>query len=551
MTDPASQTSLEPNAKRAWLAPCAIVFVGVTILLGCTIRTFGITTDEPVHIRNHAHAVRWLEGFSKHSIAENLSKERLADGWRSGIEVNKNLPLPTFVSLFGYAVAGQFDSFPASFRWGNVFVFALACSVIFHWVRVRYSTAAAAVALAAVLGNPRLFAHANLLAVDTLVGCFWIFASWALVNSRTNWRWAIAFGVLAGIGSTVKPTFWFAGPMWVVWGLFNRPKELFKPFIGLFIIAPITVVVFSPMWWTSPIGSFIDYMKMLGTDDTGWAIGTYYLGDIYQTATTESVPWHAVPVMTAIATPLWILALALIGGFQAIRNRSSTADDGMLWLMSAVTLPLVCMLPNTPNHESLRLFRSAFMFAPLLAAAGFESIRTLGRKAAITEAQRSTWAWIPVAAIVALAGWQTVRMHPGQLSFYNLSIGGLPGAAENQKMPLGLPERNRPRFEIAYWWAAMNEDAFTEMQTHIPEGESLTIFPAHYGMELLREHGKFRDDIKLVYPADQPNFILLYGRLGSLADPVAAPFASIFLHREPVWEKRIDGVRVAALFQSQ
>lgn len=543
-------SSREDHSQRHRLIPTACVVVGVVALLGLTIRDYGLTTDEPVHIKNHGHAVDWLKGFSEHGLAGNLTSEKLAAGWRSGIETNKSLPLPTFVAMLGYATLGQFDSFPASFRWGNVFVFGLACGVIFHWIRTRYSDAAAVIALAGVLGNPRLFAHANLLAVDTLVGCFWIFASWALVNSRSSWRWAIGFGILAGIGATVKPTFWFAVPMWIVWGLMNRPRELGKPALALFLVAPLATLLFSPMWWTNPIGSFVDYLKMLGTDTTGWQIGTYYLGDIYQTATTPTVPWHAVPLLTAISTPLWILILGFVGAVRAVRRRRDVTDDGMLWLMSALALPVICMLPNTPNHEGVRLYRSAFMFVPMLAAGGFESIVGLFRRPNQERPRRtSLFAWIPVAVICVLSVWQTSRIHPGQFSFYNLAVGGLPGAAENKTMPIGLPERNRPRFEIDYWWAAMNDEAFVEMQSHIPEGGSLSVFPAHYGLDLLREHGTFRSDIKLVTPGENPDYILLYGRLGSLADPRAAPFATMFLHGEPIWEKRVDGVRVAAMFK--
>jgi len=545
------------DRPRRW--PAVLVALGVTVLLGFTIRDFGLTTDESTYIRNHRRVIDWIGDFADVGFAENLRQPRLRAGWRNACEENKNLPLSTIVSTLGYAVAGHFDSFPAAYRWGNVFVFAAACGVIFHWVRIRYSNSAAFIALAGLLGNPRLFAHANLLAVDTLVGCCWVFACWALVNSRRSWRWSIAFAVIAGLGATTKPTFWFVVPMWIFWGLLHRPRTLGRPAVCLAVVAPLTMLLFSPMWWTDPVGGFLDYLQLLGTDSTGWQIGTYYLGELYQMEGREPVPWHAVPLLTAVTTPIWLLAFAFAGAVRAIRRLGDTSDDGMLWLLSALALPLVCMLPNTPNHDGLRLYRAAFFFLPLLAASGFESLKQflLRRKPSVRTddvkrgkfMRRLRWDWIAVAALSSLAIWQTGRMHPGQLSFYNWSVGGLQGAAEVRKLPASLPERRRPSFEIAYWWAGMNERAFAEMQSHIPRGATLAVFPHHDGLDLLREQGQFRSDIEVVFPPDRPMFVLLYGRLGSLADPRAAPFATLFLHGRPVWEKRIDGVRVAALFR--
>ncbi len=544
-----------PETKPPRLLSAVLVGLGVFVLLGFTIRDYGLSTDEPIYIRNNHAIIQWVRDFQSVGLLDNLSEERRKNGWRFARPENKNLTLVSIVSTLGWVIAGRLDSFPAAFRWGNVFVIAATCGVMFHWIRTRYSHSAAWIAILALLGTPRLFAQLNLAAIDPLVGCFWVLASWALVKSRDNWRWAIAFGVLAGIGATSKPTFWFAVPTWILWGLFHRPRELGRPGVCLLTFAPLTAFLLSPMFWSNPVAEFVSYLKLLGTDATGWKIGTYYFGEIYQTANTPPVPWHAVIVMTAVTTPLWILALAGLGSWQAVKRFRQDGEDGGLWLMSAAALPIICMLPTTPNHDGLRLYRAAFFFLPLLSACGWNAIwkmrlfSTQQTQPHADNMQDRPIAWAALAGLIVLTIWQSARIHPGQLSYYNITVGGLSGAASSQPMPPTLPERNRPRFEIAYWWAAMNNDAFEQMQSHIPQGGTLWVFPQHDGFDLLRKHGQFREDIQLVQPSDQPQFTLLYGRLGSLADPNAAPLATIFLHRPAVWELKIDGVRVAALFR--
>ena len=106
----------------------------------------------------------------------------------------------------------------------------------------------------------------------------------------------------------------------------------------------------------------------------------------------------------------------------------------------------------------------------------------------------------------------------------------------------------RPQFEIDYWWAAMNEPAWAEMQQHLPQGAKLWVFPEHFGLERLQEWEDLRQDITIVGP-DQAQYLLLYGRLGRLLDPRSGNLGRLFLEGQPLWELRIDDVRVAALFR--
>lgn len=547
---PEPPIALPTTPPSRW--PAVGVFVGVTVLCGFLTRDYGISTDEPAYIRDAERVQQWFADFGTAGFAENMSEERRQAGWPFAQAENRNLPLVTVVSLIGRLVIGQFDSFPAEYRWGNVLLWAVTCAVAFRWVQVRMSTPAAIVVLVALLGNPRLFVHAQLMSVDTLIGCLWLLGSLVLADSRERWRPAIVFAALAGIGLTSKPTFWFAIPAWILWGLLQRPKELWRPAVALVTVTPLTAYCLLPMWWSSPIDGFSGYIAAMSGGEWTWDIGTYYLGDIYQTEETVPVPWHSVIVLTVVTTPVWALVLAVIGTFWSLRWWRDVSDHGLLWVICGLTLPLLCMLPGTPCHDGPRQYRALFYFLPLLAGGGFEVLRLRvlagpGR----TEPQRRFLTIGTLAVLTATAAWPLIRMHPGQLSYYNVVVGGLPGAATPVKLPRNLPEQNRPLFEIAYWWTVLNDEAIDEMQSHLPQGATLWVHPNAPGLTLHQQRGRFREDIQFVRPSDGPQYALLYGKLGSLADPTSRPAATVFLYGDAVWEKRIDGVRVVALFNAE
>ncbi|QDT51232.1 hypothetical protein Pan258_53210 [Symmachiella dynata] len=526
-----------------------VVSIVVMLLMGITVRDYGLTTDEPIYILNTHRFIDWTADLFQQGPSVAFEDERLREGIYFARSDSKNLPATTLIAALGYVTVGQFDSAPAAYRWGNVIVFAITCGVVFQWIRRELSYGAAMIAVLALLGTPRLFANAHFLNIDTLVGCFWVLAAWALYYSRENWRWSIGFALFCGVGMMTKPTFWFALPWFCVWGLFYHRRELWRAAVCLVTVTPFTALLLIPLWWSNPVGGFFDYIALLRQEENGWQIDAFYLGDVYQMTGMPPVPWHSVIVLPLVTTPIWILVLAAVGLVHWLR-RERTSDLLGLWVGSSVVLPLIVMLPSTPAHDGVRLYRASFFFLALIAAYGFQTLSDhwLKRTDQSSDSTRSRWEWAAIAALAAVAVWPLWRMHPGQLSYYNLAVGGLHGAATPQEVSSLPGNFKRPQFEIDYWWAAMNEPAWAEMQQQLPQGAKLWVFPEHFGLERLQEWEDLRQDITIVGP-DQAQYLLLYGRLGRLLDPRSGNLGRLFLEGQPLWELRIDGVRVAALFR--
>ena len=531
-------TNAFPGQARRLLLESILIGIGVLLLMAFTVRHYGLTIDEARYLDNNQRLIKWVRDLGSDGLALSLSRERLRDGWYSARPENKNLPLVSVISVTGYLLGGRLDEPLAAWRWGNLIVMAITCGCAYHWVASEVSKPAALVAIAGLLGTPRLFAHANLMSIDTLVGCFWVLGAWALFYVNRGWKQRIGFAVLTGIGLTSKLTFWFAIPGWCVWCAVYRRDQLRQTLLVLATCAPAVALVLIPMWWTNPIAGFIDYLKMLRDDPDHWNIGVFYLGQVYQTATTPPVPWHSGLVLPLVTTPFWLLGLFVWGTSQSLLRRPRSAL-GVLWLLGFSTLIVVCMLPNTPAHDGLRLYRASFYFLPLVAALGFESLRTAWserrrrhRRTDSVRARRMRAAVFAIAlSLVSIR--PCYRSHPAQLSYYN-PLAELVSAGSNQ-------------FEISYWWEVLNPRAITAMQKHLPPGAKLHTYPHNPGLEWMQNWGYLRNDIQHVVP-ERAEYVLLYGRLGELFQKNSPRgWAFAFLKNNGLWELRTQDSRLLML----
>ncbi|MBQ15533.1 MAG: hypothetical protein CMJ65_00265 [Planctomycetaceae bacterium] len=578
-SDLAATQQQHPHAlpERAWPGRAAPFAVAALCLLvtAWSVREPGLTTDEPRYIENTERLHSWFGQLVDQGPSVAFQHQQLADGWYYARPDSKNLPLVSLVGSLGRLTVGRFDSEPASYRWGNLLILAVTCGVVFAWIREEISPPAAVVAVAALVGMPRVFTHAQLMSIDPLVASFQVLSCWALWKSRDHrgWTWPVLFGVLAGIGAMSKPTFWLIVPGWIIWAAFTGPRRLWRAGVCLVIVAPLSALFLMPPWWTNPLAGFLDYLDLLLNDPAGWKIDVYYLGHIFQTELTPGVapipvPWHSVPLLTAITTPPWILVLLvvevigwilalLLAVLTARADRATdhpvpdpsedTASENRaialqgLWLMAAAILPLIVMLPGTPAHDGTRLYRPAHYFVALLVAAGFERIRQRWLS------DRRHWLTATSAASLAvLATWTTLAAQPAGLSYYNSFVGGFAGASRTVPLGPSLPEPRRPLHEISYWWELLNRRALDDMQQHLPQGARVTFFPEHYGGDLLQKWGHLRKDLQIV-STTEAEYMLMYGRMGRVVDPRAHPSGTRFLHGAPDWELRVDGVRVAVL----
>ena len=240
-----------------------------------------------------------------------------------------------------------------------------------------------------------------------------------------------------------------------------------------------------------------------------------------------------------------------------------------LWLVSAATLPVLVMLPNTPAHDGIRLFLPALFFAAMIAGYSFDWLarRTVFRRpllasdrsaksaSQMSSKKRTRRPVRPVEIItvsvlfIPVCIWTTWNIHPAELSYYNLLVGGFSGAAEPVYHSPTSPVNPRPAYEITYWWDCVDVDAWQEMQSHLPQGAALWVFPDFVGLQRFEEWGLLREDLQIVRQPMGAEYVMIYGRLGRITPHEVHPLGQMFFNRKPIWEHRLHGVRVAGLYR--
>jgi hypothetical protein len=161
-----------------------------------------------------------------------------------------------------------------------------------------------------------------------------------------------------------------------------------------------------------------------------------------------------------------------LGRRQAIAPRE--------WLLIANGLfPLaVFSVPGVTVYDGERLFSFVFPLWAVLIGRGAENARAW---------LSARWSPRVVAAVLGLffsgQAYGLVALAPCWLSYYNLAVGGVPGAAR-----LGL--------EVSYWGDGVTRTLLAEVAKRVPAGEEVATLPELYAgqwNEVWRQAPRLRD----------------------------------------------------------
>jgi hypothetical protein len=194
-------------------------------------------------------------------------------------------------------------------------------------------------------------------------------------------------------------------------------------------LAALVLYAIQPVWWSAPIWGLARFLVSNLTREKSVPVTSLYLGTVYRFA----LPWHNTLVITAITTPVLVTVLGLIG-IGSTLAKAWSAPDRLIWTLSWSVLMVVRAMPNTPGHDAERLILPSVASFSVLAGLGVGCLRdqlACGRSVLVA----------PVLAALAIGECflGIVWTYPYNLSYYNLAVGGLPGA-------------ERLGFEETYYW---------------------------------------------------------------------------------------------------
>lgn len=332
-------------------------------------------------------------------------------------------------------------------------------------------------ALAIVL-MPRLFGHAHLAALETMVNLttagtvLYLASKWsedphspsrqntanlrAVTTSRHRELTTAAIGgMLFGLALLTKVQAVLLPVPILIWALWHR-KWRGLAFMSVWGLTGLALFVACwPYLWDAPLDHLRQY---LGRTTDRAVLRVWYFGE---DIADRDVPWHYPWMMFFSTVPVGLHALGVWGLF---------GPGGRAWrspreqLILACTLFPLCVfsIPGVAVYDGERLF--SFVF-PLWAV-------IIGRGTA------AAWNWVScgfssrvattgLAVFFAAQSYGLSALSPCWLSYYNLAVGGLPGASR-----LGL--------EPSYWGDSVTRELLAATAERVPAGGTVAVLPVLY-----------------------------------------------------------------------
>jgi 4-amino-4-deoxy-L-arabinose transferase-like glycosyltransferase len=459
--NPAMERSLQPgslamNAGGFW-TPRRITFGFGLFAFLCVLLTLGdpgITVDEPLDVRPGRNYLRLL---GKHGLAfldpavvdvtyaDNHEHPPLGR-WLLGIASTIGEPFETLI-----VGPDPFDTYIRSARLAPALGFALLVGLIVAETIRRFDRPSGCAAGLSLLMMPRLFAHAHFAVLDTFVALFWTWsllsAAAAIESARPKRRMALA-GVVWALALLTKIHAWLLPPLILAWAFFRLPWRKAVTCCAVWLAVGLAVFAIGWPWlWYDP-SRLLDYLR---TGVSRLSIQVQYFGHVYN---DHDVPWHYPWLYFAATVPVGIHALGTLGMIASLRK--SKRDARSILLLAAMLELLILFSLDTPVYDGERLFLPVFPLWAIFAGQGFGILWERWRSTMLRRAF--------CILIFAAQGYGVVMIHPFGLSYYNLFVGGLPGAER-----LGL--------ELTFWGDAVDPVLLRELAAVAPAESVIALAP--------------------------------------------------------------------------
>ena len=334
-----------------------------------------------------------------------------------------------------------------------------------------YGAAAAWSASLSLALMPRVFAHAHLASLETGVGLafaatvFFVADRFGRPDERLSNRslgiGALIAGGLWGLALLTKIQAVLAPVPIAIWLLWRLRTRGVAAILVMGLTGAAVFLVGWPWLWIDPIAHVREYF-LRGVERA--TVHCYYFGAQYADV---DVPRHYSLVIFAVTVPIGLHGLAVYGTASRLRRGPDSqhapmraSRDRTLLLAGTVLFVLgFFALPGIPVYDGARLFLVASPLWAVLAGAG------AGRLIERLSVRRPPRAAAGVVAVVlACQAYGLIAAHPCQLSYYNLLIGGLPGA-------------DRCGMELSYWADGVTRRLLIDAADQTPEGATIDLAP--------------------------------------------------------------------------
>lgn len=506
------------------------------LIIFSTIDDYGYTWDEADI--NFPAARRQATFFQKVFSGEACLNEATV---REYFETESDHPsLPRTFMAFGRLLAPSWIPDRVAFAWPTGLICAVFHSVFIVILSRRTGMIPSLVGSLVLLFHPRWFGHTHFAEYDILIAIAWFFAAisfWKAFEvfnednqvdfwKRSGWL-ALSTGLFGLALATKLHAFFLPFPL-LGWALIFRKKGIL-PWCSLAcLMGPSVYFLTQPyLWWHTwerLAQRFIDYGSKV-------PIAVFYLGEWYPGTT----PWHYPWLLLWATLPAGFLLLCmggLVGGVRYLRMEENGSHRRKEWfvfvLFNVATIPLLFSFKSA--YDGIRFFLPSLPFIAILAAEGY--------RCCAGWLQRHTRIPCPIYLCPILAGLVMAsqiitcyQLHPCQLAYYSLTIGGIRGAHQ-----LGL--------ESTYWCDAITPGFIEELAQKIPPDARISTHAMDAApLREFQHAGQAPTGWRFVKEGPVDCRILQF-RQGFFG-PQEMRLVS---EREPLVESKADGIPLAAAF---
>jgi hypothetical protein len=427
-----------------------------------------------------------------------------------------------------------------SARVASALAFAVTILLTGYIATRWYGRTAGIISSMSLLLMPRVFGHAHLAALETMIGLAYATAVFAVADrwsaqysvsdgkKSVPWKTACWTGIVFGLALLTKIQAVLIPVPLALWAFIHSRQRALLPLVIWSVAALAVFFALWPWLWFDPIAHFREY---LGRTTERQSIYVWYFGTRYADV---DVPWHYPWVLFLTTVPLGLQILGaygLVGG----ERRAWREARGQL-VLACILFPLVVFsLPRVAVYDGERLFLVVFPLWAVFIGKGGASLC-----AALAKRLSPKIAFAIATVFFVAQSWGAFATHPCYLSYYNLLVGGLRGAHR-----LGL--------DATYWRDSVTRELLDSVVEQVPKGATVILVPVLNNPELhaLAEQSPIlrRHEVQLrrwdQVPAPQRRYLLLFRREADIPPIVTEllPKAKLLA------EVRRQGVQLAEIYE--
>jgi len=434
----------------------------------------------------------------------------------------------TFLGITGLLFSDSLGEIPA-YRLATAILFSLSITVLYLMTSHYYGKWAGIAAALSLICIPRAFGLAHIMGLDSMIASMWIITIFTFWKGLDSKKWAFIFAITLAACVNTKVHGYFLLPILIFWGLFAQYKKCRWNFTALVFAAPVFFILFNPTIWHNTLKNLFVFFNRFVHREEMQKIPSFFLGEKFE----FNMPWYYPFYLSGITIPPLILLVGVLGtGYIAyrfiIKKELKSENPALLMILSILLLLGLFTAKIIPNYDGVRLFLPVFPCFAFLAGAGFY---WLAKKVTqfVPEKRRNIVAPVLLALMIVPSAVSLYRIHPYELSYYNVLVGGLAGA-------------QKKGMENTYWNDPFNLDVVIDFNEKF-SGESFNHAAGVWrSIAYYRERGFLSSKIRLNNRDNAYNMV-------SYRQGWFTPQEWLYYHYfEPVYKVEVENTNLFAVF---